>query len=274
MGYRPATKGGDMADSIIEGERTQASIITEVESSSYGHTITLANGSGFMLSAEYGITPVVGQKCTLYSHQGALIHGVELDGQLVFYRDAEQRAADAQERTERIQREAAADLERHREDYARRIAALPEPLQRKIARMRANNQDYDRDYLHYELFSLEEGIKIAQHITTITGITQPSDPAEVELRWAALDEFGKAPWELQKDVIDSGHSGNTFAVAMNIAAMVLDQDEFALEWMHGAMAGLAGCEQIGCHTDEDLAMLQAKYADSAAPAAVEGGQDE
>lgn len=45
---------------------------------------------GFGLNAEYGVTPKVGDRVTLYCVQGSLIRGVDLNGKRVFYKTDEQ----------------------------------------------------------------------------------------------------------------------------------------------------------------------------------------
>lgn len=216
--------------------------ITNVEPFKSGAwCIGLSTGWSFCVPAESPVVPAAGMAARLYGRGiGYTVRGLFLDGMKVFYRtEAEEeaervRAAIEHEQAERY------DFEKARPDLDRRVAALPEFFQQRIARFRRNNPEFRWKHEAYELFVIEQAVAIATAFEDLRG-----DPDALR---ANMNGFRELDWEAQKNSVpglDDGHSGNTFGAALALAYHYLTRPQSVVE-MHGALAPLVGSEEYGC----------------------------
>lgn len=183
------------------------------------------------------IVPKVGDTGRFYGKGiGYTVRGLFLNGQRVFYRtEAEEQEKFRQEQAERDAKKRT-DAEASKEKTAERIAALSDPMQRRLAKFRATNPDFDWEYLPYELMVCEEAERIA------AAFRGDANPVE------ALRAFHQLSWEEQVKAVpgmDTGHSGNSFGMACRLAHWLLTDAEVVVK-EHGALVPLVGCKDYGC----------------------------
>lgn len=210
--------------------------VEEVRPDGDGWTIRRDDGWSFYVPPE-GIEPKVGDVARFYGKGiGYTVRGLFLNGLRVFYQtEAEQRAKFEQEQRERTA-EKIAQAESVKDATASRIAALSEPMRRRIQKFRTANPDFDWEYLPYELMCCEEAERIA---AAFKGEAYPTE---------MLRRFHELPWEEQQKLVpgmDQGHSGNSFGMACRLACWLLTDPEMAVK-DHGALTPLVGCEAYGC----------------------------
>jgi hypothetical protein len=206
-----------------------------------GWSVTMDDGWSIGIPQESPIRPAPGMTVRLYGEGiGRPVRGMLLDGVEVYYRTAEQQEAAEREWVENNHREKQAAALLAEPETARRIAALPEVMQRRLKKFRDTNPDFDWEYLPYELMCCEDGVKIADALR--------GEPDAV----AALTAFHAAPWDTQiaqVPTLDRGHSGNSFGMACRLARWLLTEPEMAVK-DHGALTPLVGCDKYGCPHDE------------------------
>lgn len=219
-----------------------------------GKYYSIRTNEGWWLSLDKGkcaAAPVVGQTARFYGRGiGSPVRGVDLDGVEVYYQtEDEYRAASVLEAEVRNSaRRAEADASRTARDAA--VAALPDCFQKRIARFRRNNPDFYWEHEPYEMASCVDAVKIAE------ALRSKGDPKET------LTAFRDLGWEEQKAVVpdlDSGHSGNTFGMAVRLAYLYLT-DERLVFAEHAAISALVGCEEAGCPPVTDAELIEAGYA--------------
>jgi hypothetical protein len=224
-----------------------------------GWEITRADGWA-LYSPNDAIEPHIGDTLRIYGRGiGFPFRGIDLNGVTVFYKTEAQRAVEAarsaaksdkqrqREYTAKAKEYAQREYTAKPKEYAQRIAKLPDVCQRRIARFRRTNPEFNWRFLSYELVALEDGVLMAEHCKTEE----------------AIRAFHDLLWEQQKaqipDLFD-GHSGNSFGFACRIARFLVTEPRYVpLE--HGAISMLVGCEEFGCQPGkglegEDLAFYQ------------------
>ncbi len=160
--------------------------------------------------------PKVGDRLRLYGRFGTPIEGQVLNGTVLWYRDREQRAE--------YRRRQLADIEAAKqrrfaiEQVAldMRYARLPEPFQRRIDRLRAENSDFRVDAESYESFCLEQAAVIADHFETEEAIKAWASLNTAEHDYDYAEEQRQAP-----PGYSDGHSGNTHGAAVFFACALL-----------------------------------------------------
>jgi len=167
---------------------------------------------------------------------------LNLPARILYYRtdaEEEQRSRDWVRDDEKEKRE---EFEREKDDYFRRISALPAEFQRRFERFRKNNPEFDWKFGDYELFCCEEATRIAKHL----GSKEAFEKAREEYRATKPEHpSGTAFLERVGFVLDDNHSGNTAGSALDLAKCYLVKPHL-LPFMHGSIAVLVGCEKLGC----------------------------
>lgn len=198
-----------------------------------GWSIGREDGWSFFVPRAAGVVPRVGMEARFYGEGvGAIVRGLVLDGQVVFYRTEDEENIDAARRVREHELKKIADFEEKRAEYDAQYAALPPEFQRRLDGFRHRNRDFRWRHEPYELFACMEAVKIARALGSVD----------------AVRLFAKAPWEEQKKMVPTispDHSGNTFEVACGLAALSMDHPE-RVEQAHGALCPLLGCEEYGC----------------------------
>jgi hypothetical protein len=213
----------DFEDTTIVG-------VTDEEN---GWAIEQARGWHFYVPKSYGVEPKVGDTARFYPGGiGRSVRGLVINGQVLYYRtEDDDRARFEQEMAERDQERRRA-FDTQRADHDRRISALPEVFQRRIAKFQQANPDFRWKHEGYELMCCEQAVLFAGTLKAVD----------------AIDAFHKMTWEKQKEAVpglDEGHSGNSFDFACRLARSYLTDPE----WVyldHGALVMLTGCEEYGC----------------------------
>lgn len=179
------------------------------------------------------VIPVVGSRARFYGDGiGRPVRGLDIDGQEVFYRTDEEQKATEREWVERQKKKSKDEYEASRQDYDRRVAALPSAFRRRIEKFRSMGDLWRYTYEPYELFVCEEAVKFALVLKT------PE----------AIDAWYKLDYDDQNKAIpiSKDHSGNTFGAAAMLAKLYVSDPE-SVTGMHGALAPLVGCDKFGCH---------------------------
>jgi hypothetical protein len=208
--------------------------IDEVKDGGEYWSIHFVEGFCFSIpKAQHPEEPALGSPVRLYGQGfGRPVRGVEIGDRTVYYRTQEEEA-ERHRNWVAEQKAARKDhYETHREDYTRRVAALPGPFQKRIARFTRNQPEFPWEYLPYELSACEDAVKIAAALKT-------SD---------AIIAFQKEPYERQRELVPGlfdGHSGNTFGWAVRLAHHYVTNPD--LVWAdHAAISSLVGCDDAGC----------------------------
>lgn len=252
-GGAPAPEPVDRAALKAADQQFEEYTLTEAREHDDGWTLD-ADGMCFFIPKVAGIVPAAGVTVRYYGRGlGQAVRGVDVGGAEVFYRtEAEQDELHQQQRQADIEkRKATAEAER--ENTARRVAALPEVMRRRIQKFRDHNADFDWEFLPYELMCCEQAVGLAAALltqyTAEAGLV-PSEGLRLPLPVAQpiVMQFAKAEPEAQRAVfpgLDSGHSGNTFGFMTRLALWLLVDPEMAVQ-EHGALTPLVGCDDYGC----------------------------
>lgn len=206
----------------------EVGVITEVTESDEHYGISTDQSTSFGLSKEYGVTPKVGDKFVLHCYQGSLVRGLNLNGKLVYYKSDEQLERERQEWLEKNRREKQEAFLKNKAEMDAEYEALPANFQKRIDRFRENNPRFRVDFESYELFCCNEAVKIALACKTVE---------EIKV-------FRGAGWEIQKEIVSDGHSGNTFGCACLLAQLHLESPE-SVSKLHGALSPLVGSKKYG-----------------------------
>ncbi len=130
------------------------------------------------------------------------------------------------------------DWDAAKDETAARVAKLPEAFQKRFEFF-MRDPNWGPEFGKYELFVMEEAVKIATELRTVE----------------AIQAFAQNDWATQKrnlPTLDKTHSGNTFSAAMTLAVAyrrrLEDPSAPKLFKFHGALCPLVGCENYGCYS--------------------------
>lgn len=214
--------------------------IEEIRDAETGWQISYT-GHGLFMSKEYGVEPKAGQQIRVYTVQGSLVRGIDLDGEPVYFKSAAELEVEAEERTRKYEEDLQRKFEESREELDATVASLPEPFQRRIQWFRDHNPKFRWEWEAYELSSCVDAVKIAAVATERAESQQPHE-------W--ISQFRDLSSEKQRKVVPDlaydDHSGNTFGAAVMFALHYVIDPEWVF-YDHGVGVPLAGCEDYGCH---------------------------
>lgn len=202
--------------------------LTKVEvATGGGWSVERDDGWSFFVPAESPVVPHVGSEARFYGRGiGYTVRGLVINGQVAFYRTAEEQERLHREQCEEQARQRREKFEQNRTKLDAAFAVLPEPFQRRIMRFRHARPDFRWEYEPYEMFTCEQAVVIAQAFKT---------PAQI-------DAFHELDWKVQKVMVpdlSDGHSGNTFECACYLAKLYLTAPELVAQ-ASGALSPLVG----------------------------------
>jgi len=209
--------------------------VSKVEGDASGWTVLRDDGwSLYVPSDACQIAPQPGEVMRCYGRGiGHTVRGIVINGRVYRYRTEAQDRQDHADMVARQKQERRDAYEAKREDFDRRVLALPEMLRLRVKRFRAIGENaWRHDHEPYELFCCEQAVVISEAVLTVE----------------ELQAFAGLPWEAQKrrvPKLDEGHSGNTFGASCALARALLERPDL-LPKMHGALCPLVGCEAYGC----------------------------
>lgn len=219
-------------------DRGQSFAVKKVCKSGTSFDITGDNGSGFFMGGEHGVVPKVGDIITLYTHRGSLIHGLDLNGEPVYYKTRAEQEEDHHRYVEEQNRRRDEKFEAEREERDAAFDALPPIFKKRIVWFRAHNPRFRQDYEPYEMSACVDAVTLAEWAQE-----QDGDAGE------AIQRFQKLSYEEQRETVPGlaydRHSGNSFAFAVRLAYHYVTFPENVYE-EHGAMVPLVGCQDYGC----------------------------
>lgn len=225
-----------LAHALLKDSEYEEVTLASVRKSGNGYELKRADG-WMMYIDDPGFEPKAGQTARYYGKGiGYPVRGVVIGGKVAFYRTADEERRKHEDEIAVSVREKQSKAKRERAKNDKRIADLPDVFQRRIARFRAGNPDFEWDFQPYELFTCEEAVKIAKAFRT-----RPED----------LPDFHKLTYTQQKLIVpglSNDHSGNTFGCAVLLARWYLLNPEMVVK-EHGAMVPLVGCKAYGCTHD-------------------------
>lgn len=206
-------------------------VITEVRPGKDGCEI-LCGSTGFWAPRIEGHEPKAGMKARFYGKGfGYSVRGLVIDGEVYFYRSqTQQKSHEAMQVAEyRVAQRKKFEENKQRMDAA--YNDLPPEFKRRIDRFRRGCVGFRWQYEDYELMVCTDAV--------IIGTTLKS-PEAVEV-WRKLDyESQRAQVAFSED-----HSGNSFGCAVMLAYNWL-KDRGSVEFLHGALTPLVGCDAYGC----------------------------
>lgn len=242
----------------------QSHVVESVERCDGGFLIRFEDCLHLFVTSEHcSVQPQKGEPAKLYGKGfGYQVRGVVIGDRVYRYRTSEQAEQDRDEENRRKQEKRLQELNLKRPEYARRIAALPLPLQKRLFWFQhtvlplpmqlRERLEWRRDHEAYELFVCEQAAIVAKWMAEREPVFPPTaksvdDRAEVikamarELR----DDF-----DLAKRIgMDPDHSGNTMSAAIYLGAALHNGESADAPpiWKHhGALCPLAGCDDYGC----------------------------
>lgn len=226
-------KISDLVDRLVETDREyKDGTIASVREGGDGYEVTLKDSWSLWVSPKPDPPPRVGDAIRLYTSRITCVRGIFINGKKIRYQTAEEYRAEELRRLAADKEERRITAEACREETDRRIAALPEPLRRRLAGFRTRKADFDSECMPYELMCCEQAVILADRLKTVE----------------SLAEFRSLPWEKQREAIpelDEDHSGNSFGFACRLAYHLLTDPENVVR-EHGAMCVLVGCKDYGC----------------------------
>lgn len=244
-------------------------------------TATQNDDGTWWLSAESGWTffgfrvpehmdpPLPGDNYRTYGQFGQPVIGGDLRGKPCWFESKVDRDAKADANLAKQKARRKAQYEAEKDNLQAQYDALPETLRKRIDRFVANcPEDWWVEYGGYEIFALGVATKIAAAATSVPS----DDPVDLIAYFAAL------PYEDQLALLpDAGldqMSGNQFNYSVQIAGALVDDEhrigaDFMLEWGHGAMTPLTGCESYGCTAPSEEVIWEVEAKVAAAKAEVE-----
>lgn len=216
----------------------ESKAIREVNASPDGWGLTFSDG--WSLFCPHGpFEPKPGDVAKLFGGGiGFFIRGIVINDQVFRYETEEQYEASQKAEQEKRDQEKRYDAERNRPETERRLNALPEVFQQRIAGFRTRNPDFWWDLEGYELFCCEQAVAIAKGL----------DAGNPTANRSAFDTFRDMKREEQKarvPAISDDHSGNTFGASLNLAWLYLSEPEL-IPKQHGSLCPLVGCAKFGC----------------------------
>ncbi len=228
-------------------DRGQTHTLTKVEKYGDGDFSLSADHTGFGLDGKYGVEPKIGDVVTIYTHQGSLIHGFDLNGEPVYYRTRAEVDEDRRRGTEEAQRKRDEEFEAEREQRDAAFDALPPIFKQRIVWFRQHNPRFRQNFEPYEMSACVDAVKLAEWAET------QDDSGE------AIQRFHKLGYEEQKATVPGlaydQHSGNSFGFAVRLAYHFVTVPENVYQ-EHGAMVPLVGCEEYGCvHPRAEIKVL-------------------
>jgi hypothetical protein len=188
----------------------------------------------FVTSKTCKVAPQPGETLRLYGRGfGYTVRGIVIGGRVYRYRTEAEAAQDHKNWCAEQRRKRAAEYETKREDFDRRVAALPDPLRLRVERFRTiGENEWRYEHESYEVFCCEQAAVIAEAVVSLDG----------------LAEFTRLEYAAQRERVPKladGHSGNTFGASCQLARCLIEQPDLAPK-MHGALCPLVGCEGYGC----------------------------
>jgi hypothetical protein len=233
--------------------------VTEVEpyvDNLESFSITTEGSMSFGWSvAKYGPPPAPGDVVRTYTHQGSIIHGVDLNGEPRWYLTIAEREQERQAWLADRAREKAERFAAKRQELDEQYGRLPEVFRLRIDRFRANGgPDWRAEYEEYEAGVCVDAARMAAELKTFDAIAE-FDELPVDEQRARIPE-------LAYDM----HSGNTWGTAVKLAMMAVKSPAYVVA-SHAAIAPLVGCEPAGCPpvTEGELMQLQAQFPGEYAP---------
>jgi hypothetical protein len=212
--------------------------LTLTEVSEHTDSWTLGTDWG-MLDVDKGdvtFKPEVGMHVRFYGKgMGYTVRGVVIpqpEQNIIFhYRTEKEAEADHQQWIKEENDKKIELYKKNEKTYEAVYASLPECFQKRIDRFRANNLDFNHEYLEYELFCCTESLKIAKKLKTVEQI----------------DNWRQMAWDAQRKIVDISpdHSGNTFGASVLLAKYYLTDVDNVVK-QHGALCPLVGCKDYGC----------------------------
>lgn len=175
---------------------------------------------------------------------GYPVRGLAVAGHVFWYRTPEEEEAHQQRQRQEADEERRAEFESNRERHDRNYESLPDTFKARIDRFRNGNPDFRWEYEQYEVGVCLDAVKLASWCS-VNRVATEFDGDEPTAADNVL-AFEKLSWDDQKAAgIDGGHSGNSFAFVVRLAYLWVT-DPGLVEFEHGALTPLVGCEDYGC----------------------------
>jgi hypothetical protein len=177
-----------------------------------------------------GAEPKVGDTVRFYgsAQLGGSHHGWALNGEVVEWKTPWERFAERIRWLADYDRRKRENFARSRADLDAKYEALPAPLKARIDRFRRESPTFRVESEAYEMAAVGDAPKIAKALAAKYGWPTNDDlrvsGGNSEEIKRAVSEFYELGYEKQKAIVpdlDPGHSGNTFAGAVHLAAGLL-----------------------------------------------------
>jgi len=209
-----------------------------VQPDAQSRALGITTGPMFFLAKPVPVKPEKGVTVRTYGVFGETIRGVFLNGEKVYYRTVEEEKERHKSWVKGEDQKKKEAFESQRDDYQRRITALPEVFQRRFKKFQNTNPNFDWKYGGYELMVCEQAWLLVCCLGTEDNLR----------KWWELKDYQEQVKQVPG--LDPGHSGNSIGAVVTLALHYLtNQENVVLE--HGALVYLVGCKEYGCpHNDE------------------------
>lgn len=207
-------------------------------------------GWTFVLSKDkLGDRPIeVGDTITCYGGIGFPIHGVDLNGEEVFYLDELERALRSERDSLKRRQERLDHFEENRDELLSKYERLPGHFQRRIDKfVLTKGPSWWWEFGGYEMASCWDAVLIARAAADDLDL-EPGIGIDADGLHDAVKTWFDDDGAEQVEGTSDGHSGNSWGFAKRLAWLWLIQPEQVVQ-EHGAMVPLVGCIEYGCPHD-------------------------
>lgn len=180
-----------------------------------------------------GVEPKVGDIARFYGKGfGYTVRGIDINGQTVRYQTPEEEAESHRQWVAKHEQDKRDSFEKNRAKLDADYDSLPEEFKRRLDKFRQTNPDFRWQNEPYEMSVCIDAVRVSQALGSPEKIT----------------EFHAMDWDDQQRSVPGlydGHSGNSFGMVCRLASTYLQYPEM-VEFEHGALVMLTGCETYGC----------------------------
>ena len=171
--------------------------------------LTIDKGDSIFCIKKGNFIPKAGMTARFYSKGlGYSVRGIEIDGNIMYYRTPAQAEEDHEKWCAEKTKEAKASFKKNKKQNEKDYQSLPDAYKKRMDRLRLKSPNDTYEWEPYEMFILTQSAEIAKHLKIVKEVNKWKDLA----------------WEEQKKLVptlNDGHSPNTFDASVHLAKKYL-----------------------------------------------------
>lgn len=269
---------------IVANQVVRRGAITEIKTyGEDGKTIVSFTMDGWGFGAplpEGAEMPKAGDQVVVYGEIGRPIWGVDINGAPFFFKTTAEREQERQDMLAKMDVDRRERFEANKTQMDTDYDGLPEVLRRRVDRFRAGNPNFREEFEGYEVAGLKGAVAAWRRCMKdafgdelkAEGVKVPTADEREKPTYEWSEGSGTLDWEntpenrwlalisLSTKINDYNHrleerlvpelaeadSGNLHGFALRMAKWLVEGNEEALVYSHGAMVPLVGCVKYGC----------------------------